>query len=90
MGGPRLTAEEVQKREKEKQRKPLLFQRIKHLFNNQEVKELLEYFSQTISSCLVANVSKLVCWVYCDEGIDPINMKDDEFKRKIIEDVTSN
>jgi hypothetical protein len=28
--------------------------------------------------------------VYDDDDIDPINMKDDEFKRKIIEDVTTN
>ncbi|MDR0571543.1 MAG: hypothetical protein LBG48_01690 [Rickettsiales bacterium] len=43
-----------------------------------------------ISSYLIANVSNLVSWIYDDEGIDPINQIDDEFKRKIIEDVTTN
>jgi hypothetical protein len=40
MGGPRLTPEEIEKRQKEKQRKTLLFKRIKQLFTNREVKEL--------------------------------------------------
>jgi hypothetical protein len=43
-----------------------------------------------ISSYLIANVSNLVGWLYDNESIDPINMKDDEFKRKIIEEVTAN
>jgi hypothetical protein len=37
MGGPRLTQAEIEKRQKEKQRKSLLFQRTKQLFSHQEV-----------------------------------------------------
>jgi hypothetical protein len=90
MGGPTLTPEEIAKRLKEKQRKSSLFQRIRQLFSHQEIKELLKHFPTAFSSYLIANISKLVGWLYDDEGIDPINMKDDEFKRKIIEDVTTN
>jgi hypothetical protein len=90
MGGPKLTQAEIEKRLKEKQRKSLLFQRVIQLFSYQEIKELLKYFPTAISSYLIANVSNLVGWLYDDEGIDPINTSDEEFKRKIIEDVTTN
>jgi hypothetical protein len=90
MGGPRLTPEQIEKRLKEKLRKSLLFQRIRQLFSHQEIKELLKHFTSTISSYLIANVSNLVGWLYDDEGIDPINQTDNEFKRKIVEDVTAN
>jgi hypothetical protein len=93
MGGPKLTPEEMEKRQKEKQRKSLLFKRIKQLFTNKEVKELLGhlgYLPTEISSYFVANISNLVRWLYDDNDIDPINMSNEEFKRKIIEDVTIN
>jgi hypothetical protein len=50
MGGLRLTPAEIEKRQKEKQRKSLLFQKIRQFFNNQEVKELLKHFPTPISS----------------------------------------
>jgi hypothetical protein len=42
MGGPRLTAEEVEKRQKEN-KENLYCSKNKTTFNNQEVKELLEH-----------------------------------------------
>jgi hypothetical protein len=90
MGGPRLTPKQIKKRLKEKLRKSSLFQRIKQLFSHQEIKDLLKYLPTAISSYLIANVSNLVGWLYDNENIGPINQTDDEFKRKIIEEVTVN
>jgi hypothetical protein len=72
----------MEKRQREKQRKSLLFQRIRQLFSHQEIKEFLKHFAEPISSYLIAIVSKLVSWLNYDDNIDPINMKDDEFKKK--------
>jgi hypothetical protein len=47
MGGPRLTLEEIEKRDREKKRYSTLFQRIKKLFNNQDVKVLLEHLNSS-------------------------------------------
>jgi hypothetical protein len=41
MGGPRLTKEEIEKRNRYNKRYSALFQRIKKLFSNQELKTIL-------------------------------------------------
>jgi hypothetical protein len=38
MGRPKFTPQQMENSQREKQRKSLLFQRIRQLFNNQEVK----------------------------------------------------
>jgi hypothetical protein len=62
MGSPRLTQAEAEKRDRENKRYSALFQKIKKLFSNQELKTILwEYLkAQTFSSYLVANVSNLM------------------------------
>jgi hypothetical protein len=41
MGGPKLTPVEIERRDRENTRYSALFQRIKRLFNNHEVKTFL-------------------------------------------------
>jgi hypothetical protein len=59
-----------------------LFQKIKKLFNNQEIKDLLKHFPTTISSYLVANISDLTNKLIDNKNIDTHILSDDEFKRK--------
>jgi hypothetical protein len=90
MGGPRLTQAEIEKRDRENRRYSALFRRIKKLFSNQDIKTILwEYLKErTFSSYLVANVSNLTSRVIDNKNIDPFVASDDEFKRKIMEEVT--
>jgi hypothetical protein len=52
------------KKQKEKQRKSLLFQRIKQIFNNREVKELSEQLPTEISNYFVAKDPMLNSFVF--------------------------
>jgi hypothetical protein len=84
MGGPRLSPAEIEKRQKEKQRKSLLFKRIKQLL----IIEKLKNFQNIISNYFVANISNLVSWLNDVDSINPINMSNEKFKRKTIDVVT--
>jgi hypothetical protein len=56
-----------------------------------ELKALLRHLkSQVISNYFVANVSNLTHKVMYNKNIDPFVGTDDEFKRRIIEDVITN
>jgi hypothetical protein len=90
MGGPRLTKEEIERRVRYNKRYSALFQRIKKLFSNKELKTILwEYLKiRTFSSYLVVNVSDLTNRLMDNKNIDPFVGSDDEFKRKILEEVT--
>jgi hypothetical protein len=64
MGGPRLTPEEIERRDKYNKRYSALFQRIKKLFNNRD---------------LIANISDLSRRLFNNKNIDPFVRSDDEF-----------
>jgi hypothetical protein len=90
MGGPRLTPKEIERRDRENRRYSALFRRIKKLFSNQELKTILNEHlkTRTFSSYLVANVSNITSRLFDNKNIDPYILSDDEFKRKILEEVT--
>jgi hypothetical protein len=90
MGGLKLSKEEIEKKVRYNRRYSVLFQRIKKLFSNKELKTILwEYLKvRTFSSYLVANVSNLTIQLMDNKNIDPFAGSDDEFKRKILEEVT--
>jgi hypothetical protein len=48
MGGSRLTPAEIEKRDRENKKYSTLFQRIKKLFNNREVKALLGHLKSSL------------------------------------------
>jgi hypothetical protein len=69
MGGPRLTPEEVEKRQREKQRKSLLFQRIRQFFKKHQIEEnvmkkshkVVLYLFLTRFSCKNFYLPVLIC-----------------------------
>jgi hypothetical protein len=88
MGGPKLTPAEMEIRNKKKQRYSALFQRIKRLFTNAGVKELLYQLKLPFSNYFKPNVSNLTKQLSDLDSIDPYNLSDEELRRKIIEEDT--
>jgi hypothetical protein len=56
MGGSKLTSIEIERRDKEHKRYSALFQRIKRLFHNHEVKISLYNLKSSFSNNFIANV----------------------------------
>jgi hypothetical protein len=87
MDGPKLTPAQIESRDRYNRRYSALFQRIKKLFNNRELKEILWKYlkAQTFSSYLIANVFNLTSRLIDNKNIDLYILSDEEFKRKIID-----
>jgi hypothetical protein len=86
MGSPRLTLAEIERRDRYNRRYSALFQRIKKLFSNRELKTIRwEYLkTQTFSNYLIANITRRLI---DNKNTDPFVGPNEEFKRKIIEEV---
>jgi hypothetical protein len=77
-----------EKKTKRKTEKILFISKNKKKIQNYEIKDILEELNIHSESHFVTNLSILVEWIYDNdvfEVIDPINMNDDEFRRKIFE-----
>ena len=88
MPRPKLLESVVMQRQKDKQRRTQLFQRIKKVFNNKELKLLLNYTFYDISSYFIPNVVNLTSWLFINNNVDPFNLSDEDFKGLIIKSFT--
>jgi hypothetical protein len=77
---------------KDKQKRTQLFQRIKKVFKNSELQDLINHTFFNVSPYFIPNVGTLTSWIFDYEpDVDPFISSDEEFTnqiiRKLIEEV---
>jgi hypothetical protein len=64
MGRPKLSEAVLTQRQKDKQRKTQLFQRIKKVFKNSKLQDLINHTLANVSPYFIPNVATLTSWIF--------------------------